>query len=228
MTATSDASFSPELFRFFRDLAKHNNRAWFQSNKPRYESAVLEPAVQFVRDVAPGVARMSPQMIADARPYGGAVSRIYRDVRFSKDKSPYRTNVGIHFAHSDAESSEEHLPGLYLHLEPGESMVGAGVWRPSPIGLQRIRDGIVADPNAWSRATRATPLTSGESYVRVPTGYDAGHRFAEDLRRKDFVTSVKFSDAEVTSPSFRKKFLGAARRTDPLNQFLAGPLGVPW
>jgi uncharacterized protein (TIGR02453 family) len=228
MTATSKASFSPDLFRFFRDLARHNNRSWFQTNKPRYESVVLEPAVAFAREVAPGLAKMSPHMVADARPYGGSISRIYRDVRFSKDKSPYRTNVGIHFAHVNAATSEEHLPGVYLHLEPGESMVGAGVWRPSAEGLGLIRDRIVAQPKAWAKAIASTPLTSEQAYVRVPAGYDAGHEFAEDLRRKDFVTSLKFSDDEVTAPSFRKKFLDAALRTDPVNRFLAGALGVPW
>jgi uncharacterized protein (TIGR02453 family) len=228
MTATSTPSFSPDLFRFFRDLERHNNRAWFQSNKPRYEAAVLEPAVRFVKEVEPGLAKMSPHIVADARPYGGSVSRIYRDVRFSRDKSPYRTNVGIHFAHANSVSSEEHLPGVYLHLEPGESMVAAGVWRPSAGGLGQIRDRIVAKPKDWAKAIRQSPLTSEQAYVRVPAGYDAGHEFAEDLRRKDFVTSVKFSDAEVTSPSFRKKFLDAALRTDPVNRFLAGALGIPW
>ncbi|MCI4321909.1 MAG: DUF2461 domain-containing protein [Thermoplasmata archaeon] len=228
MTATSAPSFSPDLFRFFRDLERHNNRAWFQSNKPRYESTVLEPAVRFVKEVEPGMAKMSPHIVADARPYGGSVSRIYRDVRFSRDKSPYRTNVGIHFAHAESVSSEEHLPGVYLHLEPGESMVSAGVWQPSAAGLGQIRDRIVAKPKDWSRAILQAPLTSEEAYVRVPAGYDANHEFADDLRRKDFVTSLKFSDAEVTAPGFRKKFLDAALRTDPVNRFLAGALRVPW
>jgi uncharacterized protein (TIGR02453 family) len=228
MSAPSGPSFSPDLFRYFRDLARHNNRPWFQANKARYESSVLEPAVRFVREVAGGLAKVSPQIDADARPYGGSVSRIYRDVRFSKDKSPYRTNVGIHFAHADAAKSEEHLPGVYLHLEPGESMVAAGVWRPSPKGLRQIRDRIVADPVAWSKAVRASPLSGGESYVRVPTGYDPSHRYADDLRRKDFVTSVRVSDAEVTASGFRKTFLAAATRTDPMNRFLAGALEIPW
>ena len=228
MSASPNPSFTPDLFQFLRDLARHNARDWFQANKGRYEASVLGPSVRFVDEVGPQLARLSRHVVADARPFGGSVSRIYRDTRFSKDKSPYRTNVGIHFSHEDAEKSEAHLPGFYLHLAPGESMVASGVWHPDPAGLKRIRDSIVADPPGWRRVLRTSPPSGGESYVRVPPGYDPAHPFADDLRRKDFFATVSFRDTQVTSPAFRRTFVAACRTIDPLNRFLARALGVAW
>ncbi len=228
MTDQSEPYFTTDLFRFLRELAKNNNRGWFQANKARYEESVLTPSVRFVEEVGPGLARLSPQIVADARPFGGSVSRIYRDTRFSKDKSPYRTNVGIHFTHAMSRKTEEHLPGFYLHLAPSESTVYSGVWHPAPAGLTRIRDAIVSDPRVWSRVVRRSPPKGGESYVRVPAGYDPAHPFADDLRRKDFFASEEFKDAQVTSRNFDRIFLSACARLDPLNQFLARALNVPW
>jgi uncharacterized protein (TIGR02453 family) len=228
MAKGAKSYFTGDLFRFLKELDGHNNREWFQANKPRYEASVLQAAVGFVSDMGPKLARLSPQIEADARPFGGSVSRIYRDTRFAKDKSPYRTNVGIHFAHANSSKTEEHLPGIYLHLSPGESFVAAGVWQPGPAGLKGIRDAIVAAPTTWARIVTKTPLGGEDSYVRVPAGYDPAHRFADDLRRKDFMASTEFKDTEVTSPKFGGAFVSACRDLDPLNRFLAKALGVAW
>ena len=228
MASERGAAFTPDLFRFLRELKTHNDRAWFQANKARYEASVLQPAVRFVAAVGPGLARISRQIVADPRPFGGSVARIYRDTRFSKDKSPYRTNVGIHFGHADAGNSDEHRPGFYLHLQPGESWVASGIWRPSPPSLKRIRDAIVADPEAWARVRKTCAPSGGESYARVPAGYPKDHRFAEDLRRKDFFASRDFKDTEVTAPGFEGAFVAACRTINPLNRFLADATGVAW
>jgi uncharacterized protein (TIGR02453 family) len=228
MAARRDAVFGPDLFRFLRDLAAHNDREWFQANKGRYESAVLAPAVRFVAEVGPELGRRSAHVVADARPFGGSVARIYRDTRFSKDKSPYRTNLGIHFAHELAKGAMEPLPGFYLQIEPGGSVVYSGVYHPPPPALKRIRDAIVSDGPAWARVLKASPPDEGESYARVPAGYDADHRYAADLKRKDFYAGVRFKDSQVTSTGFEAAFLAACRRVDPLNRWLADALGVPW
>jgi uncharacterized protein (TIGR02453 family) len=117
----SDETFTRETFRFLRELAKNNNREWFLKNKPRYEQHVQAPSLAFVRAVGPKLGALSAHLLADARPVGGSIMRIYRDIRFSKDKSPYRTTVGIHFMHDGSASKDDHLPGYFFHLAPGDS-----------------------------------------------------------------------------------------------------------
>lgn len=221
-------SFAPDALAFLAELAKHNNREWFTKNKTRYEQTVRDPALRFVREVAPKLGRISPRLVADPRPVGGSVSRIYRDIRFSKDKSPYKTSVGIGFAHEAAHSHEGGFPGIYLHLTPGNSMVAGGAWRPEPKDLARIRQAIVVRPKEWAKVGRAGIEVGGEALQRVPPGFDRDHEFAEDLKRKDFVASTALSDREVTSPRFQGRFLDVAQSFDPLNGFLASALGVPW
>src|SRR5213593_3331169 len=115
-----DAYFTKGFFGFLKELKKNNNREWFTKNKGRYEEEVQEPSLRFIRDLGPRLKAISPYLVADPKPFGGSMTRIYRDIRFSRDKSPYRTTVGIHLSHS-GERGKMHLPGLYLHLEPGET-----------------------------------------------------------------------------------------------------------
>ncbi|MCI4342428.1 MAG: DUF2461 domain-containing protein, partial [Thermoplasmata archaeon] len=173
------------------------------------------------------LSEISPHVVADPRPFGGSLSRIYRDTRFSKDKSPYRTTIGIHFGHDRAEHGES-LPGFYLHLAPGECFVASGVWRPEPQALGKIRQRIATAPAAWANVLAAGIRLEGESYARVPRGYDPDQRYAEDLRRKDFITSLPLTDSAVSGPQFGASFLRACRKVDPLNRFLAVAIGVPW
>ena len=101
---TSQVSFGPELFAFLAELELNNNREWFGANRHRYEEHLLEPALAFIEDFAPRLQKISPHFRADARPSGGSLFRIYRDTRFSKDKSPYKTHVGLHFRHERAKT----------------------------------------------------------------------------------------------------------------------------
>ena len=96
---TPSAHFTPALFEFLADLAENNRREWFQANKDRYETHVKDALLDFVSDFGERLTGISPHMVADPRPSGGSMFRIYRDVRFSKDKSPYKTNAGVHFRH---------------------------------------------------------------------------------------------------------------------------------
>ncbi|HZY69387.1 MAG TPA: TIGR02453 family protein [Thermoplasmata archaeon] len=222
-----DAPFGPELLSFMRALAKNNNRDWFNAHKVQYLADVQEPALAFIRAAGPKLRNLSKHLIADARPFGGSLSRIYRDTRFAKDKSPYKTMIGIHFFHDGGSGDGEHLPGLYLHLTPGGSFAASGMWRPEPTQLKQIRDRIVAEPSEW-RAARKSGELGGESLQRVPPGFDRDHEFVDDLRRKDYIGSVDLSDAEVSGPGFTARFVRAGKQLDPLNRFLSKAIRLPW
>jgi len=217
-----------DFFGFLKELEKHNNREWFTKNKGRYEGSVQAPSLRFIRDAGTRLKEISPYLVADPKPFGGSMMRIYRDVRFSRDKSPYRTTVGIHFSHRGTRGKAQHLPGLFLHLESGENRAYSGVWQPDPPILKRIRDRIVDEPEAWRRVARGKIQLEGESFKRPPVGYAPDHPFIQDLVRKDFVASVGFRDAEVTSPDFLDTFFDAGKAMDPLNRFLADAIELPW
>src|ERR687888_1974338 len=156
---TKETSFGPGLFSFLADLRANNNREWFAANKDRYEEHLLEPALDFIEAFAPRLEKISPHFRADPRPSGGSLFRIYRDTRFSKDKTPYKTNVGIHFRHERAKDAN--APGYYLHIGPGEVFAGGGIWHPDTEAATRIREAIAADPTRWRRAPRGGALPKG-------------------------------------------------------------------
>jgi uncharacterized protein (TIGR02453 family) len=221
--------FTDDLFRFLEGLRLHNQRDWFQQNKERYEAAVRGPFISFIGDLAAPLKKINPHMIADPRPVGGSMMRIHRDIRFSRDKSPYKTSVAAHFW--DSRGKEGATPAYYLHLEPGHSMVGAGIWRPEPGALKRIRDAIVADGRRWQRVTSAAEFRSacgmaGESLKRPPAGYAPDHPFIEDIKRKDFATSSLLDDGQVCGQDFMKSVLEAFRASAPFIKFLSDAIGL--
>jgi uncharacterized protein (TIGR02453 family) len=225
---TGSAKFTPQLFVFLRELQRNNNRPWFLKNKSRYERDVLRPCLGFIEAMAPQVGRINSHLVADARPVGGSLTRIYRDIRFSRDKSPYRAWVGIHFHHEGRAEHDGGLPGFFLRLAPGESFVAAGMWMPPPRDLTKIRKAIVKDSAKWSKA-RAAGLRPDESALkRVPPGFDPESHWADDLRRKSFVARSEFEDSEVAAPAFTRRFVSECQRMDPLNRFLATATGVPY
>jgi uncharacterized protein (TIGR02453 family) len=230
-TRTEQAVFGPELFSFLKDLRAHNDRDWFAANRDRYEEHLLEPALEFIAAFAPHLEKISPHFRADARPSGGSLFRIHRDTRFSKDKSPYKTNVGIHFRHERAKDA--HAPGFYLHIGPGEVFAGGGIWHPDTQAATKIREAIVENPDRWRRATRTGAFAKrlelgGDSLKRVPSWVDADHKFADDLRRKDFFGSARFGDADVVEPDFVGEYAKVCRAGAPLVAFLCDALGVPF
>jgi uncharacterized protein (TIGR02453 family) len=219
-----------DLFRFFRDLSKNNDREWFLKNKPRYERDVKEPLLQFISDFGPHLRRINRHLVADPRPVGGSLFRIHRDVRFSSDKSPYKTHAGVRFPHE--ESKNVHAPGYYLHLAPGEVFAAAGIWHPDPVTLKKVRDAIVLDSPGFKRAIsqtlRGKCTLGGDSLKKVPRGYDPDHPLAEDLKRKDFIAYVPFSEAEACAGDFLKRFGGACGAMKPLLGFLSRAVGASW
>jgi uncharacterized protein (TIGR02453 family) len=227
----AEAHFSPELFRFLRELARHNDRDWFARNKERYDRDVRDPMLRFIADTARPLASVSPHVVADPRPVSGSMFRIYRDVRFSKDKRPYKTHAAAHFRHAAGRSV--HAPGFYLHLEPDEVYFGAGIWHPDPEALAAIRGAIVDNAPLWRQFTRRKSFRSaswfdGDSAVRPPVGIDPAHPLIEDLKRKDFTVIADSSEREATSQRFLERFIRFCKAVSPLNEFLAKALGLEW
>ena len=223
--------FSPALFGFLRRLGRNNNREWFQANKPAYERDVRDPLLRFIADFAPHLKRISPHFVADPKPVGGSMFRIYRDTRFSRDKRPYKTVASAQFRHE--QGKDAHAPGFYLHLEPGNVFAGVGLWRPDGPTLRAVRDAIVDAPANWKRAKaaktfRARFALAGESLKRPPRGYDAEHPMVEDLMRKDFVAFAGFDDADVFRANFLRRYADTLRSAKPFMAFLTKGVGLPW
>jgi len=223
--------FTPALFTFLSDLKKHNTKIWFEANRSRYVEHVQRPFLAFIRAFAPRLARISPHLIATAKPIGGSMFKINRDVRFTKEKTPYHTRVAGRFLHG--RDPMGHGPGFYLHLEPGDCSAGSGIWLPPTAQALAIRNRIIAAPDAWTAITRnrtfrATAKFWGESLKRPPAGIRGDHPLILDLKRKSFVTFVDFTEAQVCAPDFLDRFTDACRIMAPLNRFLAGAIGLPW
>jgi uncharacterized protein (TIGR02453 family) len=224
--AASKSHFGPKLFKFLRDLAANNNKPWFQDNKPRYEDDVKEPLLSFISDFADHLEKISEQFNSDPRPNGGSMFRIYRDARFARDKDPYKTHAAAHFRHRVGK--DVHAPGFYLHLEPGNCFMGGGIWHPDPPALRKIRDAIVAKPDDWKKVLKSGLVIEGDTLTRAPQGYRADHSFVDDLKRKDFFTSIAFSDKEACSPDFIKRYADACKQSVPLMKFLTHAVELPF
>ncbi|MDH3627268.1 MAG: DUF2461 domain-containing protein [Acidobacteriota bacterium] len=199
--------FRKSLFRYLNDLKANNNRDWFQAHKDRYEDEILEPAQIFIQTMQPRLAKISPQIVASDRRVGGSLMRIYRDVRFSKDKQPYKTNVGIQFRH--VAGKDVHAPGYYVHIDSDEVFLGAGIWRPPSDALKAVRAKIDGEPKSWKRVRDASRFKrswslGGDSLKRPPRGYTEEHPLIEDLKRKDLIAVCKLPKSAVTRPDFVK------------------------
>ena len=229
---TDRPQIGPQLFDFLRELAENNTRDWFQANKQRYEDDVREPMLQLISDFGGPLRQISRHFVADPRKSGGSLFRIYRDTRFSKDKTPYKTNVAAQFRHK--QGKDVHAPGFYLSLAPGEVHGGAGIWHPDAPSLRKIRETIVERPQAWKRAIggkkfkTAFDELAGDSLKRAPKGFDPDHPLIEDLRRKDFVAMVTMDEADAIRPDFLDRFSETCRAGAPMTKFLTQALDLEW
>ena len=220
---SSDSLFTPEMFTFLRQLKRHNNREWFARNKARYQQVVVDPALDFIRAFAAPLYEISPRFVADARPMRGSLFRIYRDTRFSPDKRPFKTRVGIHFSHESGKDA--HAPVFYLNLEPENSFVAAGIWHPDNPALLKVRTAIVRDSQQWGTIRKKLELR-GDSLKRPPRGFDPGHPFIDDIRMKDFVASEALTEQQVCNSKFLREFTQACRRMSPLVAFATKAVGL--
>ncbi len=223
--------FSKATFDFLGELADNNNRAWFETNKARYESLVREPSLDFIEAMEPALKTFAPHFRAEPRKVGGSLMRVFRDTRFSKDKTPYKTNIGIQFRH--ALGKDVHAPGFYVHIATDECFFGVGCWHPEADALAKIRDLVAQKPEKWFAARNDKKFIAqwelwGDSLTRPPRGYAADHPAIEDLKRKDFVAIAPLTRKEVTGSGLLK--LAEKRFTEsvPFMQFLCEALGVQY
>ncbi len=229
MTAAS--CFSPALFDFMVELAANNDKSWFDAHRDLFIRDVRDPLLRFITGFAPRLKAITPCFVADPRPNGGSMFRIYRDIRFSKDKSPYKTHAAVQFRHESAGSV--HAPGFYLHLAPGEVFVGLGLWHPEPGALKTIREHLVAEEARW-REIRGEPRfvkalqMGGEAAKRPPAGFDPAHPLIEDLKRKDFICSTTLREEEACAPDFLDRFTELCQTGSPFMEFLTEAVGLPY
>jgi uncharacterized protein (TIGR02453 family) len=212
----------PHILKFLKDLSKNNDRAWFEKNKPRYleakqgfedfVSALLQEFIKFDEKLAGLDARKLP-------------FRIYRDVRFSKDKSPYKTNMGAGFSPNGKLVQE---PGYYIHIEPGnKSFVAGGIYMPDAANLAKIRQEIDYNADKLLKIMKQGSFKKSfdgfddfDKLKTMPKGYAKDHPHIEILKHKSFIVSSAFTDKEVTDKSFLKAVSSKAKAIKPLNDFI--------
>lgn len=189
-------NIQPATLQFLSDLAVQNNRAWFQANRGRYASA-LENVKQFVQAVESALGETDHLE-------GATIFRIYRDVRFSADKSPYKNNFGIGFK----RATKRLRGGYFLQIEPGASFAAGGFWQPNPADLKRIRDEFAIDDQPIRRIMTAVSFQryfgsmQGDALKTAPRGYAKDSPALDLIRRKSFTVHRKFTDQDVTGDHF--------------------------
>lgn len=221
--------FTRQTFAFLDALAENNSREWFEEHKQEYEDFVRTPALDFIGDMSDEMPAISRHFLAQPKKVGGSLMRVQRDTRFSRDKTPYKTNIGIQFRHEVGK--DVHAPGYYLHIEPGGCFLGIGLWRPEPDALFKIRRAIVEHPDAWLAARddkgfREHFAPEGDALANAPRGFAKDHPLVEDLKRKDFIGMAALSKAEATSKTLRPLVVERFRQAAPYMGFLCKALGL--
>ncbi len=223
--------FSKDFWKFFRDLKKNNERDWFEANKDRYKAEVVAPLQDFIIALAPKLAKVSPNFKCDPKPNGGSMFRIYRDTRFSKDKTPYKTNAGLQFRH--LQCNDFRAPGYYLHLAPGDVFFGGGMYMPEPPALSAVRQAIADKPAEWKKARDAASvkrafggLSDIESLTKPPRGFAPDHPMIEDIKRKSFFVTQESNEEAAAKPSFVNDVAKAYADSAPVMAFLCKSVGA--
>lgn len=225
------AGFERSTLRFLEELAANNNREWFKANKSRYEELVLDVALRFIQSMQAPLAAIAPHFTAVPTRVGGSLMRVYRDTRFSKNKLPYKTNIGIQFRHE--QGKDVHAPGYYVHIDPDSVFIGTGMWHPDSDSLRAIRDRIVDKPAQWRRVRSDKTLRrhlrfGGESLTRAPRGFDKDHELIDDIRRTSFVAVRDLDVQSCLNPRFQQKVETTFKAATPLMRFLCDSVDVPF
>ncbi len=207
-----------ETLQFFTEIVKNNNKPWFEKNRTKYEKA-KENFLEFMEELLVPIRKIEPIFEKDLKKYA---SRIYRDVRFSKDKSPYKNNIsGLVERAPDYKKCP-----LYIHIQPGESFIGGGVWQPEPSLLQKIRQEIDYNSSEFNSIINKKSFVnlfgklSGDSLVRPPKGYEADNPNIELLKLKQYIITKKFDDNMVCSKEFVKEICKCYKEALPFFNFL--------
>lgn len=229
----STRHFTPAVFTFLRELAENNNKTWWEDNKQRYIATIREPALDFIVELGERLEQISSHFTADTRANGGSLMRPYRDMRFAKG-APYKSNVGIQFRHEAGK--DVHAPGFYVHIEPGQSFAGVGLWRPETVVARSIRQAINDDPRGWGEAAHSESFTSSwrvgadpeDRLKRMPKELDEDHPYPEDLKLRSFTAVNRLSQRSITSSGFADELIARFERAAPFTRFLCRATGVPF
>ena len=216
--------FPPAALTFLADLKQHNNRPWFQARKDLYERCVKAPMSELIASIEEAFRSFAPEMVADPRT---SLYRIYRDTRFSPDKSPYKTHVAAVFPVRGLPKNAG--PGLYLHISPEELLIGGGMYMPEPQVLRAVREQIVASPNEFLAILQARPFRKifgeleGERLRTMPKGFSADSEAAEYIRYKQFLFAKVFAPKVATTARLLPAILECFQTGMPLIRLLAQP-----
>jgi len=209
------------IMNFLSDLQKNNNREWFINHKPTYQKALLYFEAILSRIIS--LVGIFDKEIVGLNPKA-CIFRIYRDVRFSNDKSPYKTHFGAFIAPGGRKNSEG---GYYIHIAPGESMVAGGAWRPEPDHLKKIRRAIDYYHEEFLQIVGDKTfvqwfdnLSNEDRLVRLPAGFSADSPVANYLKLKSFTVGHSFTDNAVLSPHFEEQMVEGCRTMYPFTKFL--------
>lgn len=229
---TKFEGFGAPTFKFLEELADNNERPWFLENKTRYEFDVQGVALDYIVAMGPKLAKISEHFVATPQKVGGSLMRVYKDSRFSRGQPPYKTNIGIQFRHEMGK--DVHAPGFYVHIEPGECFIGAGMWHPDPVALGKIRQRILDKPNEWKKVRdnkafrERWTLSSADNLKSVPRGIAADHPLIEDLRRKSFIGGNDLSNTDVVTAGFVDMSTEYFKAAAPLMSFLCAALDLDY
>lgn len=222
--------FTDKSFKFLRALARNNERAWFLAHKDEYDAHVREPFQRLLTDLQPDLHAVSEHFRSDPKTVGGSLFRIQRDTRFANDKTPYKTWQGARLFH--ARSKQVPAPSFYLHLQPGNSFIGAGLWHPETSTQRQIRQFIFNNPGSWKAAAHAPALRrrfdleDEEMLVRPPHGFPADFEFIDDLKHKNFVVSRVIEDSVMLGPKLRQTLAKDLQTLGPFVDYLCAALDL--
>jgi len=228
-------AFTPKAFTFLRGLRKHNRKEWFEAHRTEYEQELKQPLAALIEEMDVQLATIAPEIVGSPKK---SAFRIHRDVRFSKDKSPYKTHVACWFFHRDIgtrmQSEAVHGgAGFYLHISPGECFCGGGIWMPPRPALLKIREALVDDLEGWDAIVsdrrfrrRFGALDQEGMLTRVPRGYPADHPAAAWLRYQSFTAGTPLTDEQVTSPRLPALLAGHYAAMTPFVRWLNLALGL--
>jgi uncharacterized protein (TIGR02453 family) len=229
VAARAFSGFSPVALQFLRDLAKHNDRTWFNPRKQVYETELLEPLRALVADATVAMHKAKIPIGADPK---RSTFRIYRDIRFSPDKSPYKTNLGAFLSFG---GSHDNPGGLYVHIQPKKSFMGVAFYQLDKPLLQRWRQAMADDPKSFANMLRSLERNGlelsepGEALKRMPRGFEehADTPIAKYFRFPSFMVSETLSDEDVTSPKLIDRMVALAKRSKPLLDYGWSVCGKP-
>ena len=231
---TEFSGFPTAAFTFLKGLAENNNREWFEARRDTYEQSLREPMKLLIEEMDARLATVAPEITGTVK---GSMFRIHRDIRFSKNKAPYKTNAACWFFHRDSkgnvgQDAVHGGAGLYFHLEPRECFAGGGVWMPPTPVLKRVRAALDVGHEEFESIVSAKPfrkllgnLSTESMLKRMPRGFDAEHPAGEWLRYQSFTAGCPLKQAEVTSASLADRLEEVFRTMTPFVRWLNKAMG---